>query len=80
MDDALKAHVKELLEKLANVPSDDEEDDGEEGKEEKDGNEDDDDQYETDEDEDEGVDDKVSNGKSVRDVNNNKNEEPMEFT
>lgn len=77
LDDALKAHVKELLEKLVNVASDDEDGDKENL------NENDDDAYETDEDE--QVEDEMKSDenliensvKNKKDQNNNV-EESME--
>ncbi|RNA35938.1 putative assembly chaperone of rpl4 [Brachionus plicatilis] len=82
LDDALKAHVKELLEKLVNVASDDEADGDKENL-----NENDDDAYETDEDEQvQDVMDLNANLKVTKDSfkdnkdQNNNVEESMELT
>ncbi|CAF0940492.1 unnamed protein product [Brachionus calyciflorus] len=69
LDDALKSHVKELLEKLANVASDDEEAEGD-----KENLNEDDAEYETDEDE-ELEEDSDKNSKLTKDSLKNKNDE-----
>lgn len=80
MDDALKAHVKELLEKLVNIVSEDEEEAEDEA-----GANGQDEEYETDEEEQKELDEQNATSskltkESFKKSNNLINEEPMEMT
>lgn len=91
LDDELRTHIGELLDKLANVPSDDEaEEDKENVETEENGGDDDDDETDSTSEDDEGSapKDKLkgnknklaqADSKAIK-SNHNHNDEPMEFT